>query len=439
MFTNYNKCLEYLFGLERTGIKYDLKNIKTLLQYLGNPHKELKAIHIAGTNGKGTVASMINSFLIEKNFKTGLYISPHILDFRERILINGNLISKKFIIDFTNKILPLIEKISPSFFEVTTAMAFYYFKKNNVDYAVVECGLGGRLDSTNVLRPILSVITGISIDHTEYLGNTIEKIAYEKAGIIKKNIPLVTGFLNKKSGKIIRKKCKEKNCELIKSSRISLKNIFRLNDGFIFDICYNNCIMKNIKFPIIGDYHLQNISTTVASLIKISESENFHFNFAELKSALSNFPERSKFYGRFQVLTRNLTIVIDVSHNVEGLSNLQDNLRYLKYERLVIIFGIMKDKDIKRCIKEIEKLNSLVILTTPAYKRAICAEDMKKFVRNRNSFIIKNDIISAFKYAYTMTDKKDLILITGSFFLVSEFLKFFSEYYLMNTTEIKDL
>ena len=192
-FRNYNKCIEYLFGLERAGIKYNLKNISSLLKYLKNPQRNFKSIHIAGTNGKGSVSSILNSVLIEKGFKTGIYTSPHIRDFRERILVNGKFISKKFILDFTNKIHPEIERIKPSFFEVTTAMAFEYFSQKKVDYAVVETGLGGRLDSTNVMMPVVSVITSIGIDHVEFLGKTIKKISYEKAGIIKKNTPVIVG------------------------------------------------------------------------------------------------------------------------------------------------------------------------------------------------------------------------------------------------------
>ena len=180
-YKSYEKCVKYLYSLERVGIKYDLKNIKSLLRFLGNPEKNFKSVHIAGTNGKGTVASIINSYLIELKYKTGLYTSPHIKDFRERILVNGKMIPQKYVIDFTNKIYDLTQKILPSFFEATTAMAFQYFSDCGIEYAVIEAGLGGRLDSTNILKPELSIITSISIDHTEYLGNTVEKIAFEKA------------------------------------------------------------------------------------------------------------------------------------------------------------------------------------------------------------------------------------------------------------------
>ena len=182
-YKSYEKCVKYLYSLERVGIKYDLKNIKSLLRFLGNPEKNFKSVHIAGTNGKGTVASIINSYLIELKYKTGLYTSPHIKDFRERILVNGKMIPQKYVIDFTNKIYDLTQKILPSFFEATTAMAFQYFSDCGIEYAVIEAGLGGRLDSTNILKPEVSIIPSISIDHTEYLGNTVEKIAFEKAGM----------------------------------------------------------------------------------------------------------------------------------------------------------------------------------------------------------------------------------------------------------------
>ena len=234
-FINYNKCISYLFNLERAGIKYDLKNITTLLNFLGNPQNQYPTVHIAGTNGKGSVSSIINSVLIESGYKSGLYTSPHITDFRERISVNGKLISKDFIISTVNKLYRLVQKTGPSFFEVTTAIAFEYFRYMKVDAAVIETGLGGRLDSTNVIKPVLSVITAISIDHTEMLGKSIEKITMEKGGIIKKNTPVIVGHVPVKSEKILKEIAAKKNSEitLIRNGK-GFMIIDRKENGFYF-------------------------------------------------------------------------------------------------------------------------------------------------------------------------------------------------------------
>ena len=234
-FKNYNECISYLFNLERAGIKYDLKNITSLLNYLGNPQDKYPTIHIAGTNGKGSVSSVINSVLIESGCNSGLYTSPHITDFRERILVNGKFISKEFIIKSVNKLYPEIQKTGPSFFEVTTAIAFDYFRYMKVDVAVIETGLGGRLDSTNIINPVVSVITAISIDHTDMLGKTVEKITTEKGGIIKNNTPVVVGHIPLKSEKILKVIADKRNSEItIVRNGIGFSILCRNEKGFFF-------------------------------------------------------------------------------------------------------------------------------------------------------------------------------------------------------------
>ena len=311
-FTKYKDCTEYLFGLERAGIKYDLKNIRTILKFLGNPERRFKSIHIAGTNGKGSVASIINSVLIEAGFNTGLYTSPHIIDFRERILINGILIPKNYVMDFTNRLYELMEEIKPSFFEATTAMAFEYFAGQKVDYAVIETGLGGRLDSTNVLKPIISVITGISIDHTEYLGNTIESIAFEKAGIIKRNIPCVTGKMEDKAKRIVINICKIKNSKILDAEkRVKAKIIYRDEDYMKIE---TGIIGKKIilKYPVTGNYQIRNVKTVLTALNEIGKIEKISFNEDILKSGFERVKSNSKIFGRFQKISNNQKVVIDV-------------------------------------------------------------------------------------------------------------------------------
>jgi dihydrofolate synthase / folylpolyglutamate synthase len=420
---NYKDCIEYLFGLERAGIKYDLKNIRVILKFLGNPEKKFKSIHIAGTNGKGSVASIINSVLMESGFKTGLYTSPHITDFRERILINGKMIPEDFIMDFTIRMKKLIDKIKPSFFEITTAMAFEYFAIKKVEFAVIEAGLGGRLDSTNVLKPVISIITGISIDHTEYLGNTIENIAFEKAGIIKRNIPCVAGKMDASSKKVIALKCEEKKSKLLDAEKSADIRIKERRENFMKVQTYFAGEQIILKYPVIGNYQIRNIRTALTALKETGRNEHINFSPKSLKSGFEKIISNSKFYGRFQKVSDNPKIIIDVSHNAQGIKNIRDNLKYFKYKNPYIIFGMMKDKEYIKCLNELEKLNATVILTKPDYKRAEEPEILYKSVKRKENFFIAENIKAAYKSAARTANKNDLILITGSFFLASDFLK----------------
>ena len=423
---NYSKCIKYLFVLERVGIKYDLNNIRALLNFIGNPEKKIKTVHIAGTNGKGSVASIINSVLIESGINTGLFTSPHINDFRERILINGEMISKDYMIEFTNRLYKLIEKTKPSFFEVSTAMAFEYFFKNDVDIAVIETGLGGRLDSTNVLKPIVSVITGIAIDHTEYLGNTIESIAGEKAGIVKKRVPCVAGYMDKIALGVIKRKCKKENSNLFYA-----EDIWRVRTDKCFEeytkLRINRKNDRNnfikLEYPVPGKYQSHNVKTAFSALDTIGKSESILFREEHIKSGIKNLISNSKFFGRFQKVGESPKIIIDVSHNTQGIKNIKEILKNYKYKNLYVIFGMMKDKEYKKCLKELEKLDAKIILTKPDYKRAEEPEVLFKSVKQKEKFGISENIQSALKYLKKSVNEADLILVTGSFFLVSEFVK----------------
>lgn len=402
-FISYKKCIEYLFSLERVGIKYDLKNINLILDKLGRPEKSLKAIHVAGTNGKGSVSAMINSVLIESGFKTGLYTSPHILDFRERILVDGKLISKKFIVDFTNRLVPLINKIKPSFFEVTTSLAFEYFRQKQVKFAVIETGLGGRLDSTNVLNPIIEIITSISIDHTNFLGVTIEKITKEKAGIIKKNSVCVIGNVPAKSKKIIMQVCKKQNTKLVDSSKTKI---------------------SNLSLPLTGSYQKNNLRTAVTALKEISEREKLPQIKNNINRGLKNIIANSNFHGRFELINNNPKMIIDVSHNEQSLKNLSENLKQIKFKKLYVIFGLMKDKQIIQCVSQIKKLKAeKIILTKPDYKRAAEPEELAEFFKSKKNIETEASLKEAYKYVKPLLKKDDLMLVTGSFFVVSDFLK----------------
>lgn len=425
-FKNYDRCIAYLFSLERVGIKYDLNNIRKILGFLSHPERKFKSIHIAGTNGKGSVASLVNSVLMESGYKTGLYTSPHIKDFRERILVNGKEISRNYVIDFTNRLYKLFEEIKPSFFEAGTAMVFEYFANQKVDYAIIEAGLGGRLDSTNVITPIVSVITGISIDHTEYLGDTIEQIAVEKAGIIKNIVPCVIGKTDNKAEKIIKKVCEEKKSELIDSDRCWNVNIVCKSEDSMDLRIANKHNRKNgilLNYPVVGDYQLGNVKTALAVLDVVGKSEGITFKGEDITKGFRNMRKNSNFYGRFQKINENPKVVIDISHNLQGIKNIKKNLKYFKYGKLYILFGMMKDKEYIKCIRELEKLDAIVILSKPEYKRAEEPEILFKSAKNKEKFLIAESIKAAYSSAIKLAGKRDLILITGSFFMISDFLK----------------
>ncbi|MCI0473232.1 MAG: bifunctional folylpolyglutamate synthase/dihydrofolate synthase [Ignavibacteria bacterium] len=425
-FRNYKECVDYLFGLERVGIKYDLNNIRKLTALLGNPERKFKSVHIAGTNGKGSVASILSSFLTESGIKNGLYTSPHIVDFRERIRVNGKMIPEKYVMDFTEKIFSYIEKIKPSFFEVTTAMAFKYFADMKAEFAVIECGLGGRLDSTNIIRPEVSVITGISKDHSEYLGNTLKSITYEKAGIVKPCIPCVIGKLSKYIRKIVSETCVKKSSKLVDSSKYIVEVRKMTGESVYFDFGNEDFRFKGLTLPLTGNYQVHNLKTFFGILGQLVKKQNLIVTQKILNKAFRNLNKNTGFRCRFQIIQKNPYIICDVSHNSEGIKNMRENLKNLKFRRLIVIFGMMKDKEYAKCIKELENLGDYLILTKPDYKRAENPDELYAHIKRKANAVVSENVRDAFGLAGKITLKNDLIVITGSFFMVSDFLKFYN-------------
>jgi dihydrofolate synthase / folylpolyglutamate synthase len=403
--TNYSKVIDFLFTLERKGLKYTLDNIRFLLQLLGNPQNNFKAIHIAGTNGKGSVCAFLNSIFIESGIKTGQYTSPHILDFRERILINGKFISREYILKFVKKYYKIIQNGDFSFFEIITALAFKYFSDNKIQIAVVETGMGGRLDSTNILTPVLSVLTCISKDHSNYLGNTLRKITYEKAGIFKKGIPCVIGNVNSYIKKQLNNYARNKKTPLY-----FIKGKLNISDYYLGN---NNSIQEFQKY---------NLEIVLKCLQILENNENVDISTDKIINGILKVKENSKFYGRFSVIKRNPLIIIDVSHNPQAIANTKTNLKQLKYKKLYILFGIMQDKDFTGCIKLLDNLNGELILTRPGNVRALSPELL---IRNlvKSDYVIINSVKESYLYILKKMKKNDALLVIGSFYLVSDFLK----------------
>lgn len=382
---SYNNALEFIYSRESFGIKLGLSNIKNLLKKLNNPHEDLKFIHIAGTNGKGSCCAMISSILQEQGYKVGMYTSPHLVDFEERIQINNRKILKKELTDLVKKIKPIVK--NHTYFEVVTAMAFQFFKEKEVDFVVAEVGLGGRLDATNVITPLISVITNISLEHKDHLGDTIEKIAFEKAGIIKKNIPTVTAAEDP-ALKVIKKISKKRNSKL---STVKL----------------NNKIKTNLN----GSFQLINASTSLKA-IKLLQEQGIEISINSIIKGLN----RVIWPGRMQFISKNT--LLDCAHNPAAAETLAKDIKRQKYKKLTLVIGILKDKDIKNIINTLSPLANHIIITKPNTERAADPKIISKHINK--SYAIIPDLKEALEFAKSMTKKDDLLLITGSVYTVGE-------------------
>ena len=364
------QILRYLYSLENSRIKLGLKNIKTLLKKINNPEKELKIIHVAGTNGKGSVCAMLSSILQEAGYKVGMYTSPHLKRFNERVRINNTLITDKEIVEYFLKIKP--EITNQSFFEITTALALLYFSEKKVDFAVLEVGLGGRLDATNVSKPLVSVITNVGLEHTDILGQKIEKIAKEKAGIVKKNVPVVTGAKGR-ALETIKKITLNKKTILIKNKK------YEKNENNTFDI--NS--YKNLKFDFLkGNFQIENASIEITTIETLNKYYKLKINKNQIKKGL----EKAKWPARMQFVSKN--VLVDCAHNLSGFQSLKKELLLIKKQRnienFVFVVAILNDKDIEAMLKTISPLVSTIIFTKPDNKRASSINELASiFKKNK--------------------------------------------------------
>jgi len=407
--------------------KKDLTNTILLCEACGNPHRLLKCVHIAGTNGKGTTTHIIASGLQSQGYNIGVYTSPHYVDFRERIKINGLYISKKYIISFINTYIDEIETIQPSFFELTVALAFRYFADQKVDFAVIETGLGGRLDSTNVITPLISVITNISYDHQSMLGHTLPLIAAEKAGIIKQNIPVVIGESQEDVQEVFIKKSKEVHAPLIFADQhLSLVQKSDSGSELVYDVYLDNKLwLNNLRSSLIGPFQSKNIITGLYALKELSKMIPSDFN-----KVIEVFPEihqQTGYMGRWQILDKNPLVVVDSAHNTGGISIVVDELKKFKEGRLHIIMGFVNDKDISEILNMMPQ-NAAYYFAKANIPRGLDAVDLKNQAKNAglkgNSYI---SVRKAFAAARQKAKKGDTIFIGGSIFVVGEVLKTYIE------------
>lgn len=424
---NYEESIHYLYNklpmFSRSGAKAykaDLKNTLALCNYLGNPQNNIKTIHIAGTNGKGSVSHMLAAILQENGYKTGLYTSPHLKDFRERIKINGNMIAQSFLIDFVEKTKTISEEISPSFFELTFVMALEYFYREKVDVAVIETGLGGRLDSTNVIKPLLSIITNISFDHKDILGDTLAKIAFEKAGIIKQNIPVVIGEVIPETKIVFENKAKETNSEIIFAEK-KYEIISSKYDTKKLELEARNKetkITKDYQLDLNGLYQKKNMLTVLAAVDILKQ----HFSLKEEKTklALSEVKKLTGLHGRWEVIHENPTIALDVAHNEDGIKQLLLQINNSDFEKLHIVFGMVKDKDIEKVLAQLP-ITANYYFTRAQNPRAL-PENL--LLEKAKSYHLKGEaytkVTEALKAAIDSASEKDLIVVCGSVFVVAE-------------------
>ncbi|HSZ85422.1 MAG TPA: folylpolyglutamate synthase/dihydrofolate synthase family protein [Puia sp.] len=424
----YQQTIDYLFErlpmysrIGAAAYKEDMTNTIKLCEAIGNLHTKFKSVHIAGTNGKGSVSHMLSAIFQTAGYKTGLYTSPHLKDFRERITMNGEFISEDFIIDFVKRMLPLIDEIEPSFFEITVAMAFEYFAQQQVDIAIIEVGLGGRLDSTNIITPELSVITNISYDHVNLLGDTLQKIAFEKAGIIKNNIPVVIGEFNNETHDVFKKKAAEENAPLTfaDKKRFVAEWKFEKKELVAEVTSVHNNEKDYYHLDLIGIYQIKNL-VTVLEAVNILEKKGWNITEAILQKALRNVKKLTGLHGRWEIIHEHPTVVLDVAHNEGGIRQLTEQIEITDHEELHLIIGMVKDKDIEKILSLLPK-HASYYFTKAQIPRALPEQQLAEMAA---AIGLQGDhypdVNTALRSAINVSGKKDLIVICGSVFVVGE-------------------
>ncbi len=425
---NYKQTLDYLYSqlpmFTRVGavaIKKDLTNTLALCKALDNPHKKFKSIHIAGTNGKGSVAHIIASILQSAGFKTGLYTSPHLKDFRERIKINGKPISEKEVIDFVAQHKTDFENIKPSFFEMTVAMCFDYFAKQKVDVAIIETGLGGRLDSTNVITPQLSVITNIGFDHMDMLGDTLPQIAFEKAGIIKPSLPVIIGETHAETAPVFIQKAKETQ-STIQFADVDYQIIhFKSNEDTVeFSIGKRGKIhIENLQCDLTGTYQKKNIITAIAAIENLRQ-QGWNISSEAIAKGLSMVKTNTGLLGRWQKLSSSPPTYADTGHNIDGVKQVLAQIQQQQFQNLHIVWGMVKDKDISNILKLLPQ-KATYYFCQAQIPRALAVEELQKQAKEFN---LKGEayptVQSAIQAAQQAANPNDFIFIGGSTFIVAE-------------------
>jgi dihydrofolate synthase/folylpolyglutamate synthase len=428
---SYDQAEDYLIqalpSYQRIGsaaYKKDLNNTLALCEALDNPQHKFKSIHVGGTNGKGSVSSLLAAVFTANGYKTGLYTSPHLLDFTERVRINGKNIPKLEVVRFVEEYKELLESVKPSFFEMTVAMAFDFFAREKVDIAIIEVGLGGRLDSTNVIDPILSVITNISFDHADILGNTLESIAGEKAGIIKKNRPVVIGRIQNETIDVFKKKANETDSELIfAQEKCSVKldeERFILSENESEKVFSFDSFSSGLR----GKYQEENLATVLTTIAELKKL-GFVLNDSEVLLGLEKVNELSGLRGRFEIIQQNPLVILDVAHNEDGLKNLFAQVLPLVKNKLIVVFGVSKEKNIDS-ILPVLPLTADYCFVQANLPRALNAEELSQSLTLKAGFtgFLGGTVADGMKKVLDSATSEDVILVCGSLFVVAEAMHF---------------
>ncbi|MBP9185834.1 MAG: bifunctional folylpolyglutamate synthase/dihydrofolate synthase [Bacteroidia bacterium] len=427
---NYQQTLDYLFSqlpmftrIGAAAYKNNLTNTIALCKLLKYPQSQFESIHIAGTNGKGSTAHMLASVLQEAEFKVGLYTSPHLKDFRERIKINGQPIPEQFVVDFVEQYKADFDEIKPSFFEWTVALCFHYFALEKVDVAIIETGLGGRLDSTNVITPELSVITNIGWDHMDLLGDNLQKIAAEKAGIIKGGVPVVIGEYQPETWPVFEYAADVKESPIVLASEtVELKNINQNNDFLAADIWYNDKpFLRQLKCDLTGDYQINNIKTAITAIVELKEI-GFEIPYEAIMLGMGKVVENTGLMGRWQVLQQQPLLVVDTGHNVNGIEYVLAQIKNQTFDKLHFVIGMVSDKDISKVLSMLPQ-EATYYFTNANIPRAMPAAQLatEAAVYNLNGKVYAT-VNEAKQAALKQASITDMIFIGGSTFIVAEAL-----------------
>ncbi len=431
----YQQVLDFLYSqlpmYQRIGsaaYKHDLDKTLELDRHFGHPHKRFKTIHIAGTNGKGSVAHSLASIFQQAGYKTGLYTSPHYLDFRERIKINGQKIPEDYVVNFVEQNLGYFKQLRPSFFEITVAMAFQYFADMNVDLAVIEVGMGGRLDSTNIITPMASVITNIGYDHMQFLGNTLTQIATEKAGIIKPNVPVILGPMQPWVSSVFLSKAQQLDSPVYLANHLySVRNMQLNSQGKLSVDIYRSgkLIYPNLIFGLTGFYQRDNLPIILQTVDVIRQRTLFDVSEQDLRKGLENVVENTGIMGRWQILSKNPLIIADAGHNEDGIKAVVSQINHLNYKKLHFIFGMVNDKEPGRILRLLPQKAQYYFTQASvprAMKSSLLAQEAANFGLKGNSYQTVDQAIGA---ALDQAAPSDLIFIGGSTFVVADAIKVF--------------
>ncbi len=442
----YNEALEWIHGLGRFGIKPGLERMTALLDKLGNPHNKLKFVHVGGTNGKGSTAVMLTSILRAAGYKVGLYTSPYLLSFTNRMAVNGDDIDRAELVSLVEEIRPLIAEIAedPALgdmteFEVVTVLAFCYFARQNTDLVVLEVGLGGRLDATNVITPLVSVITNISLEHTDILGDTVEKIAFEKAGIIKAGRPLVTAAADDRALGVFEKRCRELNSPLYRvypySEANEVNSIIKpaaipgkvTGAGQYFSYRGLSLQLENLFIQLRGSYQLDNAATALAAAELLSE-EGFSFGAEDIRRGLAE----TVWPGRLELLAEEPLLIMDGAHNPAAMEKLAAAVpAYFSYHRLILVYGMLADKDMESMLNSILPLADIVIFTRPVLPRAADPAAVAVYatgqLRFKKQTYVVDEFGAALEKAISLAEPGDAVLVTGSLYTVSDIRAYWFE------------